>query len=198
MADTLLSVPTDRGLWTVPNLLSAARLAGVPVFLYWILGPHQDTAAVWLLIVAGVTDYLDGWIARRFGQFSRIGQLLDPTADRLYIVAMLVALVVRHGLPLWWAVLLVGREAVLAGTLPVLRRHGYGPLPVHFLGKAATFNLLWAFPALLLALPGHHGLPTSIFRPVGWAFAGWGSVLYMVAAGLYLGQVRALTRPGGE
>ncbi len=188
--------PSARIL-TVPNVLSALRLAGVPLFLYWVLGRHHhDGWAILLLMAAGATDYLDGKIARRFGQFSRLGQLLDPAADRLYIIATLLALVARDGLPLWWALALVGRDVVLLATLPVLRRHGYGPLPVHFLGKAATFNLLYAFPMLLAALPGRDDVLSTVFRPLGWAFAAWGSVLYMWAGVLYLVQVRQLAAGG--
>jgi cardiolipin synthase len=181
----------DR-IWTIPNALSALRLAGVPVFLYWVLGPHHDGWAIWLLIAAGLSDYFDGKIARKFGQFSRLGQLLDPAADRLYIASTVVALVVRDGLPLWWALVLLGRDLALVPTLPILKRHGYGPLPVHFLGKAATFNLLYAFPMLLAALPSRHDTVATIFRPMGWAFATWGSLLYLWAAVLYVRQVRQL------
>jgi CDP-diacylglycerol--glycerol-3-phosphate 3-phosphatidyltransferase len=181
----------DR-IWTIPNALSALRLAGVPLFLYWVLGPHHDGWAIWLLIAAGISDYLDGKIARKFGQFSRLGQLLDPAADRLYIASTLLALVVRDGLPLWWALVLVGRDLALVPTLPILKRHGYGPLPVHFLGKAATFNLLYAFPMLLAALPTRDDGLATIFRPLGWAFATWGSLLYLWAGVLYVLQVRQL------
>ena len=184
---------TDR-VWTVPNALSALRLLGVPLFLYWVLHTHQDGRAVLLLIAAGLSDYLDGKIARRFGQFSRLGQLLDPAADRLYIAATLLALVARDGLPLWWALVLVGRDLALVPTLPVLKRLGYGPLPVHFLGKAATFNLLYAFPMLLVVLPGRTGWFADLMRPLGWAFATWGSLLYVLAGVLYVVQVRQLVR----
>ncbi|MBK5307827.1 MAG: CDP-alcohol phosphatidyltransferase family protein [Frankiaceae bacterium] len=188
------STATDR-IWTVPNLLSALRLAGVPLFLYWVLhAPYHDGWAIWLLIAAGASDYFDGKIARKYGQFSRLGQLLDPAADRLYILATLLALVARDGLPLWWALALIGRDVVLAGTIPVLKRAGYGPLPVHFLGKAATFNLLYAFPMLLAALPGRDDVLSTVFRPLGWAFATWGSALYIWAGVLYLVQVRQLTK----
>jgi cardiolipin synthase len=185
------AAPSDR-IWTVPNALSALRLAGVPLFLYWVLGPHHDGRAILLLMAAGASDYFDGKIARKYHQFSRLGQLLDPAADRLYILATLLALVARDGLPLWWAAVLIGRDVVLATTLPVLRRHGYGPLQVSFLGKAATFNLLYAFPMLLAALPGNDGLLATVVRPLGWAFAAWGSVLYLVAGIAYLVQVRRL------
>lgn len=183
----------DR-VWTVPNLLSALRLLGVPLFLYWVLVTEQDGRAVLLLVAAGLSDYLDGKIARRYHQFSRLGQLLDPAADRLYIAATLLALVARDGLPLWWALVLVGRDVALLPTLPLLRRHGYGPLPVHFLGKAATFNLLYAFPMLLVALPGENGWFADTVRPIGWAFATWGSVLYVLAGLLYAVQVRQVVR----
>jgi cardiolipin synthase (CMP-forming) len=181
---------SDR-VWTVPNVLSVLRLLGVPVFLYLVLVAERDGLAILLLMAAGATDWLDGKIARRYGLFTRLGQLLDPLADRLYILATLAGLVLRDGIPWWWALTLVGRDAVLAvTTLPYLRRHGYGPLPVHFLGKAATFNLLFAFPMLLAALPGKDGLLAEVFRPLGWAFAAWGSVLYLWAGVLYAVQVR--------
>lgn len=181
-------------VWTLPNVLSMLRLAGVPLFLYWVLVTEQDGRAILLLMAAGASDYFDGYIARKYSQFTRLGQLLDPLADRLYILATLLALVVRDGLPLWWALTLIGRDAVLTCCLPVLRKHGYGPLPVHFLGKAATFNLLYAFPMLLAALPENDGLLADVFRPMGWAFATWGSVLYLWAGVLYVVQVRQLTR----
>jgi CDP-diacylglycerol--glycerol-3-phosphate 3-phosphatidyltransferase len=182
-------------VWTLPNVLSFLRLAGVPLFLYLVLVAERDGLAILLLMASGITDYLDGWIARRFSSFTRIGQLLDPLADRLYILATLLALVLRDGIPWWWAAAIVGRDALLAvTTLPYLRRHGFGPLPVHFLGKAATFNLLFAFPMLLAALPGNEGLLAEVFRPLGWAFATWGSVLYLWAGVLYVVQVRRVVR----
>lgn len=184
----------DGRIWTVPNALSALRLLGVPLFLYWVLRTHQDGRAILLLMAAGASDYFDGKIARKFHQFSRLGQLLDPAADRLYILATLLALVARDGLPWWWAAALIGRDLLLAGTLPILRRHGYGPLPVHFLGKAATFNLLYAFPMLLAALPDRDDILSTVFRPLGWAFTTWGSLLYMWAGVLYCVQVRSLVR----
>jgi len=177
---------------TLPNVLSALRLIGVPVFV-WLLLTERDGWAVALLFVSGFTDYLDGKLARRWNQVSRLGQLLDPAADRLYILSTLLGLAYRGVIPWWLAGLLIGRDAVLALTLPVLRHHGYGPLPVHFLGKAATFNLLCAFPFLLLGQVEGGQLENrvgDIALGLGWACAIWGSALYGWAGWLYLVQVR--------
>jgi cardiolipin synthase len=182
-------VQTDRVV-TVPNALSLLRLAGVPVFLWLVLGPHADGLAVLLLMVSGFTDYLDGMIARRWNQISRVGQLLDPLADRLYIFATLFGLGLRGIVPWWLVALLVGRDALLALTLPVLRGLGRGPLQVHYLGKAATFNLLYAFPLLLLG--DSSGTPALVARVLGWSFAIWGTGLYWWAGMLYLREVRDL------
>lgn len=182
-------VQTDRVL-TVPNVLSVLRLVGIPVFLWLVLVPEADGWAVLLLMASGVTDYLDGVIARRTGQISRLGQLLDPLADRLYVIATLLGLGLRGIVPWWLVALLLGRDLVLAATLPVLRRHGLGPLPVHYLGKAATFNLLAAFPLVLLG--AGTGAAAEVARIFGWAFLVWGTALYWWAGALYLVQVRAV------
>ena len=181
----------DRIL-TVPNLLSVLRLLGVPLFLYLLLGPHADGWALTVLALSGLSDWADGKLARLLNQTSRVGILLDPAADRLYILATLIAFVARDIIPLWLAVVIVGRDVVLACTLPVLRRYGYGPPPVHHLGKAATFALLYAFPLLLLGQG--HGVPSDLARPPGWAFAIWGAALYLWAGALYLLQVAQLVR----
>lgn len=175
---------------TVPNALSLLRLLGVPLFLWLILGPKADGLAILVLAVSGFTDWLDGVLARRWNQISRLGVLLDPLADRLYILATVVGLIIRDIVPLWFGVLLVARDVLLALTLPFLRRRGYGPPPVHFLGKAATFNLLYAFPLLLL---GDGSGPLSTLALVfGWAFAIWGTGLYWWAGILYVVQIRQL------
>lgn len=181
----------DR-VFTVPNALSLLRLLLVPVFGVLILGGH-DGWALAVLAASGVSDYLDGMLARRWGQVSRLGQLLDPAADRLYIVSTLVGLALRDVIPWWLVVVLVSRDVVLTLTIPVLARFGHGPLPVHFLGKAATFNLLYAFPLLLLAevVGGGAG---EIIRPIAWAFAWWGTGLYWWAAWLYLRQLVSIVR----
>ncbi len=177
----------DR-VFTVPNAISMARLAGVPVFLWLVLVPQADWWAVGLLIAAGFSDWLDGKLARAWNQQSRLGQVLDPAADRLYIAATLIALAVRAIIPWWLVAVLVSRELVLGVALLVLRRHDFGPLQVSFLGKAATLCLLYAFP--LLFLGSHAGTAALAARVTGWAFAIWGSALYWWAAALYLMQAR--------
>ncbi|MBL8928986.1 MAG: CDP-alcohol phosphatidyltransferase family protein [Kineosporiaceae bacterium] len=181
---------SDRVL-TLPNALSALRLILVPIF-FWLIVDHRYGLAVTVLAVSGISDYLDGALARRWGQVSRVGQLLDPFADRLYIVSTVVALAWRDVIPWWLVIVLVARDVVLAATIPVLARLGYGPLPVHLLGKAATFCLLYAFPVLLLAEASESA--AVIARPVGWAFAWWGLVLYWWVGWLYLRQVVDLHR----
>jgi cardiolipin synthase len=187
-------VTTDRVL-TVPNLISFLRLALVPVFLWLLLVPREpwsDLLALGVLFFSAVTDWLDGYLARRWNQITRLGQLLDPVADRLYIVATVVAFVLRDIIPWWFAVVIVLRDVLVALTVPVLRHYGLPPLPVHFLGKAATFNLLYAFPLLLVGeLGGGLGTVATVF---GWAFGIWGAGLYWAAAVLYLDEARRLVR----
>ncbi|NJQ08175.1 CDP-alcohol phosphatidyltransferase family protein [Streptomyces lonarensis] len=187
-------VQTDR-VFTVPNLLSMARLAGVPLFLWLVLspvfdGPSRDGWALLVLALSGVSDYLDGKLARRWNQVSSLGRVLDPAADRLYILATLVALTWRDILPWWITALLLLRELCLLVAVLVLDRRGYAPPEVNFLGKAATFNLMYAFPLLLLS--DGTGTVASLAAIFGWAFATWGTALYWWAGILYVVQVRRL------
>lgn len=187
-----MSVPTydtDRVL-TLPNALSLLRLLGVPLFLWLVLGPKTDVWAVVVLMVAGATDWLDGKIARTFHLRSRVGQMLDPMADRLYILATLVGLALREMLPWWFVALLVGRDVFLLCLVPFLRTRGFTSLPVHFLGKAATFMLLYAFPLVLLGSLG--GALGYWCRIVGWAATIWGTGLYWWAGLLYARQTAQL------
>jgi cardiolipin synthase len=179
-------------IWTIPNVISFLRLLGVPLFLYLLLVAEADVAAVVVLMIGGTTDWVDGWVARRFGQVSRLGELLDPFADRLYILATLIAFTVRDVVPWQFAAALLAREAVMAVCLLVLRRAGFGPPSVHYAGKTATFVLLGAFPLLLLAkvAPG----AAWLFSPFGWGLAWWGLFLYWAAAVLYLAQAAAVLR----
>ena len=181
---------------TWPNALSAARLAGVPVFLWLVIGPRSattDIIAAALLGFAGISDWLDGKLARMLNQTSRLGQLLDPAADRLYIAVTIIALAVRGIIPWWLFAALAAREVCVALALLVLRqRTEYAALQVSFVGKAATLCLMYAFP--LLFLGAHSGDVSEVVRIIGWAFAVWGVTLYWWAALLYLTQIRDLVK----
>ncbi|GGM13210.1 CDP-alcohol phosphatidyltransferase family protein [Nakamurella endophytica] len=181
----------DR-IWTVPNLLSFLRLLGVPLFLWLLLGPHADGWAIVVLAVSAVTDWADGKLARLLGQYSRLGELLDPLADRLYIFAALVGYVLRDFLPWWAAALLVGRDLVLTVGLRLVRRHGYVALPVNYVGKAATFCLLYGLPMLLLGQVDN--VVCHVALPVAVAFTAWGILLYLWSGWMYLQQVRWVMR----
>src|SRR6516162_2499663 len=187
VSGTVRAEPRDR-IFTVPNAISVARLAGLPVFLWLVLGPQADWWAVALLILAGISDWLDGKLARAWNQQSQLGQVLDPAADRLYIAATLAGLAIRGVIPWWLVALLVSRELVVGVALLVLRHYSIAPLQVSFVGKTATLCLLYAFP--LLFLVSHSGPAAVTARVIGWAFAIWGTALYWWAAVLYLRQAR--------
>ncbi|MFV0534179.1 MAG: CDP-alcohol phosphatidyltransferase family protein [Cumulibacter sp.] len=182
---------TDR-VWTIPNILSMLRLAGVPLFLWLLLGPQEDLWAAIVLGLSAVTDWADGKIARKFGQTSHLGQLLDPAADRLYILSTLLAFVLRGFVPWWFVALLVLRDVSVGIALLILRRQGYEALQVNYLGKAATFCLLYGFPLLLLARAAS-SLET-VTLPLAYAFIVWGAVLYLVAGAHYIRQIAHIVR----
>ena len=170
---------------TWPNLISALRLLLVPVFAV-LLAQGDDGWALVVLAVAGASDWLDGRLARAMHQQSRLGELLDPAADRLFILVTLIALTAREVVPLWLVVAVVGRDLLLTVVLAVLVARRVGPLPVHLAGKAGTFGLLYAFPLLLLAQ--WDTVVGQVAGVLGWAFAWWGLALYWIAAAVYLRQ----------
>ncbi|AYF99230.1 CDP-alcohol phosphatidyltransferase family protein [Protaetiibacter intestinalis] len=176
---------------TIPNVLSVVRLVLIPVFL-WLLGTSQFGWALLVIVVSSLTDFVDGWIARRFDQVSRVGQLLDPAVDRLFIFSTLIGLAWQHFLPWWLVIVIVLRDVTLVVMGIVLANFGYGPLPVHHLGKVATFALLFALPTLVLgrAFPDL----AAYSDPVGWALALWGAFLYWWAGVIYLVETARLVR----
>lgn len=185
MAENNLQL-SDKVL-TWPNLLSGLRLLLVPVFL-WLILIDQNLWAFAILAFSSFTDWLDGYLARKLNQMSRLGQLLDPAADRLFILASLLGLAITAKVPWWLVFIVVGRDVLLFFTLPFLAQVGYGPLPVNYSGKAGTFALLYAFPLMLLP----NVLPASwsiVVYPIAWAFAFWGIWLYWWAGAIYLRQV---------
>ena len=162
---------------TIPNALTALRGLGVPLFIWLALDLEADGWAILVLAIGGLTDYLDGKLARAWNQTSRFGELADPAIDRVYILATLIVLYLREALPLWVIVLLLGRDFVLGVVTIALTRKGLPPLQVSYIGKAATFNLLYAFPLLLLALSD--SVAGDVAFIFGWAFAIWGIALYL-------------------
>jgi len=190
---TQQSLSMKEQFMTVPNLLSMLRLAFVPVFLYLLLN-EKYLSAILILALSSLTDYLDGYFARKFNQVTRLGQLLDPAADRLYIFSTLVGLSITGIIPVWLALVIIGRDVVLAIAYPILATYGYGPLPVHYLGKTGTFALLYAFPLLLMAYIWHE--IAFVLEPLAWAFALWGVGLYWWGAVVYLRQLRQIVKKG--
>lgn len=191
MSSTAPASPSSAVL-TIPNAISALRLLGVPVFVWLVIGLHADVLALLLLMASGVTDWADGFLARRLGQISTLGSILDPVADRLYILTVVVGLAWRDFVPWWMVIVLPLRDLLLWALVPFLRSRGYSALPVHYLGKAATFCLLYAFPLLFVARG--HGTVSTIAEVLGWAFAVWGIGLYWCAGVIYALQVRRLLR----
>ena len=167
----------------IPNALSVLRLLGVPLFIYFALVTEQDGLAILVLAIAGATDYLDGKLARAWNQTSAFGALLDPAADRIYIFATLIILFVRDAISLWVLIILIFRDAVLAILTILMKVRGLKLFEVTYLGKAATFNLLYAFPLLFLAIQDSSA--GRIAFAIGWSFALWGIVLYVFTGWLY-------------
>jgi cardiolipin synthase len=189
------SSPVSDRVWTAPNVLSMLRLVCVPIFL-WLILSSRDNWALVVLMLSGVSDYLDGKIARQYNLVSHVGQLLDPLADRLYILSTLLGLAWRQIVPWWLVAILVSREVFGAALLMVVRHYGYRALPVHFIGKAATFDLLFAFPLILVAQGD--SMFATVMLPIAWAFAWWGTVLYWVAGIMYAVQTRDVVRVARE
>jgi CDP-diacylglycerol--glycerol-3-phosphate 3-phosphatidyltransferase len=183
--------PTDRVL-TVPNVLSAARLVLIVVFVYLLLGTHAYGWAVAVLMISGASDWLDGKLARLLNQYTRLGELLDPTVDRLYMVVIPISFAIAGLVPWWIIVVLIARDGLLAAMLPVLRSRGLSALPVTYIGKAATFALMSAFPLILLGQ--WDALWSRVIGDIGWAFLIWGIGMYLWAFVLYVIQLVLVVR----
>ena len=193
--------PGDRVL-TIPNALSVLRLILVPVFIY-LLVVDANGWAVAVLMFSGFSDWADGKIARLVAnQSSKLGALLDPAVDRIYMIVVPVAMAVDGIVPWWFVAVLIARDVLLALTLPILRSRGLTALTVTYIGKAATFSLMSGFPLVLLGQ--WDALWSRVILAIGWAFLGWGMAMYLWSAVLYLVQVTMVVRqmprhvPGGR
>jgi len=187
--------PTPGRVVTVPNLISVVRLCCLPLYLWLLFGRDSRVSAALLLAFLGATDWVDGWIARRYGQVSELGKVLDPTADRLLFLVGVGAMIVDGAVPLWFAWAVLVREALVSVVLVVLYLAGMKRFDVSWYGKAGTFGLMFAFPMFLLA-SGLHG-----HAAVAWNVAGWLCGLpalafsYYAAYG-YVPQMRASLAAG--
>jgi cardiolipin synthase len=176
--------------WTIPNAVSLIRLLGIPLFLYLLLAQDDYFWSLCVLIIAGATDWVDGYLARKLNQVSRLGVLLDPLVDRLYIAATLVGLALASLIPWWLVVVIALRDIALLALIPSLGKMGISALPVTYIGKAATFALLWGFPLILLG--GLDSTIATVMAAAGWAFALWGTSLYWWSGVRYFVQARTL------
>ena len=201
---------TGGGILTIPNLLTGIRALGVPLFLFTFLKEDRPTLSFFILTIGAITDYFDGKVARWLHQESAFGAAFDPFIDRLYIVSTIIAMAIKGYLPWWLVIILIGRDAWMIIALAIQRkRHGEN-FVVTYLGKSATFSLLYAFPFILL-----QGVPTfgtnaveaklngielhgvkSLFHIIGWSFSWWGIALYLLTAALYTRQ--ALSAPANK
>ncbi|HYB39602.1 MAG TPA: CDP-alcohol phosphatidyltransferase family protein [Mycobacterium sp.] len=184
--------PAHDRVLTVPNALSVVRLALIPIFAYVLLVPHADAWAAAILVFSGASDWADGKIARVLNQASKLGVLLDPAVDRLYMVTVPIAFGVRGIVPWWIVITLLARDGLLAATLPLLRSRGLSALPVTYVGKAATFSLMLAFPLILLGQ--WQALWSRVLLACGWAALIWGLYVYLWAFVLYAVQVTMVVR----
>ncbi len=175
----------NSSLLSIPNALTFLRFLGIPIFIYLTLNTKADGWAIVVLAIGGATDYFDGKLARAWNQTSRFGELADPAIDRLYIFAILIVFLIRDIVPAWIIIVLIARDLFLAVITVLMKAKGHGPFKVTFLGKAATFNLMYAFPFLLLA-KSDSSLGTIAFV-LGWSFAIWGIALY-IATGISYGR----------
>lgn len=191
----LTPVAGEGRILTIPNLLTLGRLLGLPVFL-WLLFAQEDRAgAAAFLAVISATDFVDGWIARRFDQGSRLGQLFDPTADRILFFVAVTAIIVDGSAPLWFAAVVLTREVLVAGVTVTLLALGYPPVDVTWWGKAGTFGLMFAFPLWLAGSDPDFAAADACWV-LGWVAAVPGLALSLYAAVRYVPLWREAVREG--
>lgn len=185
--------------WTVPNVISFLRIASIP-FIAWLVANHYLVESLIVMGISAASDGVDGYIARRFNQVSLLGQILDPIADRLLIICSALALGLVGIVPWWLLIAIAMRDVVLAIEILILSQHHYGPLPVHFVGKAGTAMLLVAIPVLIISDITSNNFFFFVAHCAGLAMVWWGLGLYWLAAAIYLIQGYRLLRrkPAGQ
>ncbi len=190
-ADEVVKDP--RRILSLPNVISFIRLATVPVFI-WLFVNDQRNAAVILYAVGATTDFLDGYLARRLNSVTELGKLLDPLADRVFIIALAVALVATDALSIWLALAIVGRDLLLLAAFPFVDKRGISRIPVSFAGKTATAALLFGLTVIAYAATTFPAF--DLLDEVGLGFVVFGAVLYWITAVQYareaLGRLRSM------
>ena len=193
---TVPDIAHDRGVWTIPNAISLARLAGIPVFLWLLLGEDRPLAAGILFAVLGASDWVDGYIARRFDQGSEIGKILDPVSDRVMLIAGAVGLLISGDVPIWVGVVVLAREALLSVVTLVLAVAGARRIDVQWVGKAGTLALMFALPLFVLVDELDPSAARDVIEVVTWLFTIGGLILSYYAAALYIPMARTALRDG--
>jgi cardiolipin synthase len=185
---TAPTATTDRIL-TVPNVITLVRLLAIPLFWWLLLGQDDREAAAYLLGALGATDWVDGYVARRFGQVSELGKVLDPLADRVLFITCLTAILIDGGVPRWLCIVVIAREALVGGAMVVATAFGMKRFDVTWYGKAGTFALMFAFPLLLMG--SSDASWNGFARFAGWCFAIPGLAISIYSAITYIPKIRA-------
>jgi cardiolipin synthase (CMP-forming) len=186
--------PGEDRILTVPNFVTALRLFGIVVFVWLLFGARDQTAAAILLAVLGATDWVDGFVARRFNQVSTVGKVLDPVADRILVATAVISILVQGAAPLWFGIATIAREVVVSAAVLVLASLGSERIDVLFIGKAGTFGLMFAYPTFLLG-HGNAGWQDPV-RIIGWVFGIGGLILAWGAAAAYIPVARRALKSG--
>jgi cardiolipin synthase (CMP-forming) len=183
----------DR-IFTVPNVITLVRLLCIPLFVWLLFGAHRQTAAAILLALLGATDWVDGFVARRYGQVSTFGKVLDPTADRILVGTAVISIMIYGAVPLWFGIATIAREVLVSAMVLLLAAMGAARIDVLWVGKAGTFGLMFAYPTFLLG-DGTAGWQEPI-RVIAWVTGLIGLALAWWAAGSYIAPARRALREG--
>lgn len=179
---------------TVPNLITLVRLLCLPVFLWVLFGLNDRAGAAWLLGGLGATDWVDGWVARRFNQQSTFGSVFDPSVDRGLFIVGVLAIGIDQSMPIWLAVAVLAREIAVAGSMAIATLFGMQRFAVSIWGKRYTFLLMFAVPLMLLA--ADKGRYWQQVRVAAWVFAVPALVMSYLTALAYIPQMRENLRIG--
>jgi cardiolipin synthase len=187
----------DEGLgriWTAPNAITFVRLLCIPLFVWLLFGAHEQTAAAILLAALGATDWIDGFVARRYHQVSTLGKVIDPVADRALVATAVISILVYGAVPLWFGLATIAREVLVSAMVLLLAALGAARIDVLWVGKAGTFGLMFAYPTFLLGF-GNAGWQEPV-RIIAWITGIVGLTLAWIAAGSYITPARQALRDG--